>query len=47
MCWYPDLRVAVAVQFPTDDVRKAGPMKRLCAELAGLCREAKAVRQGK
>jgi D-alanyl-D-alanine carboxypeptidase len=39
MFWYPDLRVAVAVQFPTDQARQTGGMKKLCTDLAGLCKE--------
>ena len=39
MYWYPGLQVAVAVQFPTDETRRAGGMKRLCADLAALCRD--------
>ncbi len=35
---YRDLRVAVAVQFPTDDGRKVGNMRRLCDELAALAK---------
>jgi len=34
--YYPELKVAVAVQFPCDDGRKVGDMRRLCDELAGL-----------
>jgi len=34
--YYPELKVAVAVQFPTDEGRKIGNMRRLCDELAGL-----------
>lgn len=34
--WYEDLRAAVAVQFPTDDGRKTGNLKRVVDELAGL-----------
>ncbi len=34
--YYPELKVAVAVQFPSDDGRKVGNMRRLCDELAGL-----------
>ncbi len=36
--YYQDLGVAVAVQFPTDDGRKAGNMRRLCDELAALAK---------
>jgi D-alanyl-D-alanine carboxypeptidase len=36
--WYPELQVAVAVQFPTDDARAVGNQKRLVDELAGLVR---------
>ena len=36
--WYPELGVAVAVQFPTDDGRAVGSLKRLVDELAGLAR---------
>jgi hypothetical protein len=39
MYWYPALQVAVAVQFPTDDARSSGSLKRLCTDLARLCRE--------
>lgn len=36
--YYPDLRVAVAVQFPTDDGSKVGNMRRLCDDLAALAK---------
>jgi D-alanyl-D-alanine carboxypeptidase len=39
MSWYPNLKMAVAVQFPTDESRRVGGMKRLCADLAALCRQ--------
>lgn len=37
--WYPDLQVAVAVQFPTDDGRQVGNQKKLVDALAGLVAE--------
>lgn len=41
--YYPEVQVAVAVQFPTDDGRQVGPMRRLCDDLcsAVLARLAK------
>ena len=32
---YPDLRVSVAVMFPTDAVKQVGNLQRLCDEIAG------------
>jgi len=45
--YYPDLRTAVAVQFPTDDGRKVGNMKRLVDDLAGLVKAALPVPAGR
>jgi D-alanyl-D-alanine carboxypeptidase len=40
---YPELRLAAAVQFPTDDSRTVGNMKKLVDELAGIAKEQLAV----
>lgn len=47
MYWYPDLRTAVAVQFPTDGSRRTGGMKKLCVDLAALCKQHAAALQPK
>jgi len=44
---YPELHATVAVQFPTDDSRKVGNMKRLVDELAGLVKVALPVPVGR
>lgn len=36
MMWYADLRIVVAVQFPTDDGKLVGNLQRLLDELAGV-----------
>jgi hypothetical protein len=39
MLCYPELQLATAVQFPTDDGRTVGSMKNLLDELAGIAVE--------
>jgi len=36
MLYYPELQVAVALQYNTDNPRQVGPMKRMVDELAGI-----------